>query len=473
MNHKNKQQALRSLPSMDQLLDQEIMVSLAQELGRERVLSVAREVMESIRREILENNQEDGHIGLEGIVTRIESFLAQGKKYRLHKVSNGTGVILHTNLGRARLSKEACENVTQVSQGYSTLEYDTQAGKRGSRHDHLEKLLQKITGAEAAMMVNNNAAATLLCLSAMGKEKEILVSRGELVEIGGSFRIPDIMQLGGAYLREVGTTNKTTLGDYAGGITEETAMLLKVHTSNYQIVGFTEETTLEELVALGKEEHIPVVYDMGSGLMTHLAEHHIEEPDVKKSLATGIDVILFSGDKLLGGPQGGIIAGKKKYIDQMKAHPLARAVRVDKMTLAAMEATLMAYENQEEAKKTIPVLNMITTEKETLEKRARSLAEKIRCRLGENTGYRVGVSPSTSKIGGGTTPLEEMESYALTLEHNRWTCDEIEEELRSQKVPVIGRKFQNKVYLDMRTILEEDLSFVIEAVLSCSGNKGK
>lgn len=308
----------------------------------------------------------------------------RGPHYRqeeksLRRVINATGVVLHTNLGRANLSDKACESIMDVARNYTNLEYDVKRGSRGSRHDHVEKILTKITGAEAAMVVNNNAAATMLCLSALAKDKEVIVSRGELVEIGGSFRVPEIMEQSGAKLMDVGTTNKTKPSDYLNAYHEgETGALMKVHTSNYRILGFTQEVELPEMVELGKKLNLPVIYDMGSGLMADLTDYGVDEPTVLDALRTGIDVILFSGDKLLGGPQGGIIAGKKEFIDKMKAHPLARAFRVDKMTLAAMEATFFEYSDIRQARRTIPVLNMITTPAGELKCRAERLAGDIR-----------------------------------------------------------------------------------------------
>ena len=332
---------LRKLPKVDELLMNEKVMEASSGLLREQVVDVIRTVIETVRREILGSDEalDESYVSYDMVVDKVIQAVRNSHVKSLRRVINGTGVVLHTNLGRAKLSKSAMDAVAEVADKYSTLEYDPVKGGRGSRHVHVEKIIEKITGAEAAMVVNNNAAATMICLAAMGRGKEMVISRGELVEIGGSFRIPEIMEESGAHLAEVGTTNKVKLSDYKNKINENTGALMKVHTSNYKIIGFTEEVPLKELVKLGREENLPVIYDMGSGLMINLRDYGIEEPTVREAMADGADIILFSGDKLLGGPQGGVIIGKKKHIDMMKSHPLARILRVDKMTLSAMEET--------------------------------------------------------------------------------------------------------------------------------------
>ncbi|MBR3261056.1 MAG: L-seryl-tRNA(Sec) selenium transferase, partial [Firmicutes bacterium] len=356
-----KQELLRLLPKIDDLLMDGWISSLIGRVPREIVVDAVRDEVETLRSGILDGSiTEASQMGLENISDRITEKVNKLEIKSLRPVINATGVVLHTNLGRANLSEKALAQVISVANNYSTLEYDPEKGARGSRHSHVEDIIKKITGAEAAMAVNNNAAATMLVMAAIGRGREMIVSRGELVEIGGSFRIPDIMKESGAVLVEVGTTNKTRIGDYESQINENTAALLKVHTSNYRVIGFTEDASLRELRELGDKYGLPVIYDMGSGLMTDLSEWGIHEPVVKEGLKDGADVILFSGDKLLGGPQAGIIAGKKEYIDKMKSHPLARVVRVDKMTIAALEATLSEYADRERALKEIPVLRMLT-----------------------------------------------------------------------------------------------------------------
>ena len=340
-------------------------------------------------------------------------------------------------------------------------EYDVKRGSRGSRHDHVEKILTKITGAEAAMVVNNNAAATMLCLSALAKDKEVIVSRGELVEIGGSFRVPEIMEQSGARLMDVGTTNKTKPSDYLNAYHEgETGALMKVHTSNYRILGFTQEVELPEMVELGKKLNLPVIYDMGSGLMADLTDCGVDEPTVLDALKTGIDVILFSGDKLLGGPQGGIIAGKKEYIDKMKAHPLARAFRVDKMTLAAMEATFFEYSDILQARKTIPVLNMITTPAAELKDKAERLAGEIRRTTHH---FTVEVEACKDQVGGGSAPTVLLDGYAVAVQGRTLAPEKIERLLRKEEIPIIIRITHNQVYLDVRTIREDEFEYIVAA----------
>ena len=374
----NRQLLLRGLPKIDELLLDEQLVFFMESTPRSVVVDAAREIIDELRREILSGEREDTPEKDE-LIAEICDRITGKKKRNLRTLINATGVVLHTNLGRSNLCRAAVESVTAVADSYSNLEYDLKKGARGLRHDHVEKIIAKITGAEAAMVVNNNAAATMLCLSAMAFGKEVITSRGELVEIGGSFRIPEIMEQ--SHLKEVGTTNKTKPSDYRNAYDpEKTGALMKVHTSNYRILGFTQEVTLKEMVDLGKEMNLPVIYDMGSGLMADLTRYGVDEPTVLDAVNDGADVVLFSGDKLLGGPQGGILIGKKEYIDRMKKHPLARAFRVDKMTLAAMEATFFEYLDMENAKKTIPVLQMITVSGEELQNKADRLIEAIKVR---------------------------------------------------------------------------------------------
>ncbi len=366
----NRQSILREIPKIDELLLDEQLIFFMESTPRAVIVNAAREITERVRTEILVGNRKEAPDRQE-MVSDIRALVEGKKKHSLRHLVNASGVILHTNLGRANLCQEAVKGVLEVADSYSNLEYDIAKGARGSRHDHVGEIISRITGAEAAMVVNNNAAATMLCLSAMACGKEVIVSRGELVEIGGSFRIPDIMEQSGAHLKEVGTTNKTKLSDYRNAFALElTGALMKVHTSNYRIVGFTQEASLTELAGLAAQLSLPLIYDMGSGLMVDLSRYGVDEPSVGAALRDGADVVLFSGDKLLGGPQAGILIGKKEYIDRMKRHPLARAFRVDKMTLAALEATFFEYLDTEGAKKNIPVLSMITVPEAELKARA-------------------------------------------------------------------------------------------------------
>ncbi|MEG1576882.1 MAG: L-seryl-tRNA(Sec) selenium transferase, partial [Clostridium sp.] len=341
------------------------------------------------------------------------------------------------------------------------------------RHSHVEKIITKITGAEAAMVVNNNAAATMLCLSAMAKGKEVIVSRGELVEIGGSFRIPDIMEESGAHLVEVGTTNKTKTSDYRNAFHEgATGALMKVHTSNYRIVGFTQEVSVKEMVELGEKLHLPVIYDMGSGLMVDLTDCGVDEPTVLDALKAGADIVLFSGDKLLGGPQGGIIIGKKQYVDQMKAHPLARALRVDKMTLAALEATFFEYLDLERAKRTIPVLKMITSTAEEQKIKAEYLLKQLEdMQTMKNSQERLSksdlnfdIEACKEQVGGGSAPTVFLDGYAVTMQSETIQTERLERLLRKAEIPVIARVSHDKVYLDVRTIEEDEFELVVKAI---------
>ena len=461
-----KKELLRSLPKIDEVLMDERIEKLMERIPRETVVEAVRSAVEAVREGILsEKITEASEMKLDSIVDRIaETADALGKK-SLRPVINATGVVLHTNLGRANLSEKALAQVISVANNYSTLEYDPEKGVRGSRHSHVENIIKKITGAEAAMAVNNNAAATMLVLSALGRGREMIVSRGELVEIGGSFRIPDIMAESGAVLVEVGTTNKTRISDYESHINENTAALLKVHTSNYRVIGFTEDANIRELRELGDKYGLPVIFDMGSGLMTDLSEWGIHEPVVKEGLKDGADVILFSGDKLLGGPQAGIIAGKKEFIDKMKSHPLARVVRVDKMTIAALEATLSEYANRERALNEIPVLRMITKSAEDLRAEClllKGMLDEITDPEDGSMAYSVRVIEDDGVVGGGSAPDSRLQNIVLAVDHSKLSPDSIEEALRTGEPPVIARIKNDSVIIDVRTVAKSDHKIIAE-----------
>lgn len=462
----DKQELLKRIPKVDEVLKDQRLFVFFEDTPRELVVESVREAVDELRKNILDwEGGDPPAINMDDLIGDAVKKVRGKKQKSLRRVINGTGTILHTNLGRARMSEEAGRNVLEVAMNYSALEYDLKRGARGSRHDHIEKLIAKIVGTEGAMVVNNNASAVLLCLSVLAKGKEVIVSRGELVEIGGSFRIPEIMELGGAYLREVGTTNKTKLDDYRNAIDKEkTGALLKVHTSNYKIMGFTAEVSLSELLALGQEWGIPVVYDLGSGLMADLQQYGIDEPTVPESVRNGADVVTFSGDKLLGGPQAGIIIGKKKYIDCMKKHPLARAVRVDKMTLAALEATFREYFDMEKAKERVPVLSMITVSMDEMRTKAILLAEQVR-RATE--AFEIEVIKSEGQIGGGSTPNQFLAGYAVSVVGKKVSADRIERDLRAYEVPVIVRINQDRVLIDMRTVTRDEIDTVARALIAC------
>jgi len=457
----NMQKLLRGLPKIDELLLDEQLIFFMETTPRAVVVNAAREIIDTTRKQILGGELSEMP-SRTAIIEEICDTVNGKKKRNLRTMVNATGVVLHTNLGRANLCKTAVESVMAVADSYSNLEYDVKKGARGSRHDHVEKIISKITGAEAAMVVNNNAAATMLCLSAMAFGKEVVTSRGELVEIGGSFRIPEIMEQSGAILKEVGTTNKTKSSDYRNAYNEErTGAFLKVHTSNYRIVGFTQEVSLKEMVELGKEYHVPVIYDMGSGLMADLSRYGVDEPTVIDALKDGADVVLFSGDKLLGGPQGGILIGKKEYIDKMKKHPLARALRVDKMTLAALEATFFEYLDMETAKKNVPVLNMITVTESELKNRANDLVKAI----SEKTdAYKLAVIECKDQVGGGSAPTVRLNGQAVSVFSDKIPAERLERLMRKAEIPVIVRVAHDEVLLSVRTIKETEFEAVAEAM---------
>ncbi|MGX8715349.1 MAG: L-seryl-tRNA(Sec) selenium transferase [Lachnospiraceae bacterium] len=453
---------LQHLPKVDELLSDISRQTRFSDVTREQMADIIREVIDEKRRSILAGSSvDDSMLKYDTILNEVADRIIFFRRRSLRRVINATGVVLHTNLGRARLSQEAIDAVTEAAANYSTLEYDPVAGRRGSRHDHVERLIRKITGAEAAMVVNNNAAATMITLTVTGYGHEIILSRGEMVEIGGSFRVPEIMEQSGARLVEIGTTNKTKLSDYENHITPDTSALLKVHTSNYKVIGFTESVSIKELKELGRRYNLPVIYDMGSGLMTDLTPYGVDEPTVKAALADGADIVLFSGDKLLGGPQGGVIIGKKEWIDKMKKHPLARVLRVDKMTLAAMEATFRSYYNDQKAKEEIPVLRMITASADQMRAAALRMADLLASLPGACDGVRISIEPVEDKVGGGSAPASGLAGSALAVEAGRISPDQIEAALREGDVPVIVRINHDKVILDPRTMTEEEQDYAV------------
>lgn len=447
----NKNLLYRSIPKVDILLEKEEIQNAIEEYGREIVMEAIREEMEGLRAYI--GTCEDEEAALDKIESLTEQILRYVKKVNtpnMRMVINGTGTILHTNLGRAPISQEHMTKLSNIVTGYSNLEYNLEAGKRGERYSHFEELLCRLTGAEAAMAVNNNAAAVMLILSSMAKGGEVVVSRGELVEIGGKFRIPDVMEQSGATLVEVGTTNKTHYSDYEDAITEETKALLKVHTSNYRIVGFTDTVTIADLAPLAKERELPLIEDLGSGVLVDLSKYGLTyEPTVQDSIKNGADVVCFSGDKLLGGPQAGIIIGKKKYIDMMKKNQLTRALRIDKFTATALELVLQEYLSEEKAIQNIPVLRMIHETKEEVTARARSLKNMLN-RAGLDADF--GLEECESQIGGGSLPLERIPSMAVTVKPHNISVPKLEEEMRHLEVPIIPRTANDTIYLDVRTI---------------------
>ena len=451
----DKNKLYRKIPKVDLLLEEEEIQELIGRYSRDTVLEAIHTEMDGLRRWIGQCEDEEKALErIEGLKGRIARTVEAMHTPNMRRVINGTGTVLHTNLGRAPICREHMERAARLVSGYSNLEYNLEEGRRGERYSHFEKLLCRLTGAEAAMAVNNNAAAVMLILSSLAKGGEAVVSRGELVEIGGKFRIPDVMEQSGATLVEVGTTNKTHYQDYVDAITEETKVLLKVHTSNYRIVGFTETVGIDELIPLSREREIPVVEDLGSGVLIDLSKYGITyEPTVQASIEKGADVVCFSGDKLLGGPQAGIIVGRKKYIDMMKKNQLTRALRIDKFTAAALELVLHEYLSEEKAVQNIPVLRMITRPAEDVKKSAASFARKLR-RLGLPAG--ISLVPCQSQIGGGSLPMERLESWGVAIAPEKISVPELEERMRHLPVPIIPRTVNDTILIDMRTVSAED-----------------
>jgi len=459
----SKSDLLRQLPSVDELLRSPELAELIAREGRPAVTDAARGVLLRLRQEVTAGilNAERMKMALGSVPEAIERQLRAELKFSLVPVINATGVVLHTNLGRAPLGSSAIEHLVQVATQYSNLEFDIEAGERGKRDVHAQRLLEKIFAsvrqdAISSVVVNNNAAAVLLVLNTLAEGGEVIVSRGELVEIGGSFRIPDVMSKSGALLREVGTTNRTRIADYEQAITERTKMLLRVHRSNFEIVGFTEQPTLEQLVALGRKHNIPVVEDQGSGALVELAEFGIaQESNVFDSLRAGVDVVTYSGDKMLGGPQAGLLTGRTDLIAKIRANPLFRALRVDKLTYAMLEATLLAYVKRDYA--AIPALGMMRATADWLRGRAEHLVE----RAGQVApGVSCEIVKTESLVGGGSAPGTTLPSYAVAVECDGMSCDELAEALRLHQPSIVARVEDSRVLLDLRTIFPGQIEVV-------------
>ncbi|GAB6099231.1 L-seryl-tRNA(Sec) selenium transferase [Halanaerocella petrolearia] len=466
--NQQKQAYLRQIPAVNDLLTIDLGKELVERYSRELVVESIREVTERLRNKILNYKLEE--LESSGIEVTAEEILQQVTDYLNNRTSdqlvtavNATGVVIHTNLGRSLLCDSAIEKLEQVASSYSTLEIDCDTGERGSRYEIVEDLLVQLTGAQAALVVNNNAAAVLLALSSLSEGQEAIIARGQLVEIGGSFRIPEVMERSGAKLKEVGATNRVHLSDYEEAISEETGILLKVHTSNYRVMGFNKEVELEELVNLGNQYNLPVVEDLGSGVLIDLTPWGLSyEPTVQDSIQAGADIVTFSGDKLLGGPQAGIIVGSKEYIDQMKEHPLNRALRVDKFTLAALEATLQQYRELKKAKKEIPTLQMLTQSQDKLKDKAEKLMERLKKIDVRDLELRV--KEGISRVGGGSYPLEELPTYVIELAHQQLSAHQIGEELRLNDPPIFTRISDGVVLLDVRTLQEGDETYLVKAL---------
>lgn len=463
----DKNKLLRNIPAVDEIMKNQEVIELFEEFPREMVLNAVKMILDERRKKILNSGSSDQTnpdrvkmVNKDEIIQKIDLM----KELSLKRVINATGIIIHTNIGRAPLSEEAVNAVIEAAKYYSNLEFDISTGKRGKRYTHVKSLLQDITGAESGIVVNNNAAAVFLCLSTFAKGYEVIISRGELIEIGGSFRIPEIMEQSGAKLVEVGSTNRTHIEDYKNAITEKTKMILKVHTSNYRVVGFTSEVGLDDLNKLAKDYNLPLLLDMGSGNFMPAEELGLkDEPTVQDEVLSGADIVTFSGDKLLGGPQAGIIVGKNKYIDRIAKSPLNRALRVDKLTLAALEATLKAYVLSDEAKADIPVIKMLKMSEEELKNRADHVVRTIKNKC---SVFKLSVCKDSSQVGGGAYPLHDIPTYVVSLDSTPLSVNKFESLLRSLKTPVIARIKNDRVLFDMRTLLDDEVEILPDLICS-------
>ncbi|MEE9912231.1 MAG: L-seryl-tRNA(Sec) selenium transferase [Deltaproteobacteria bacterium] len=461
---------LKNLPKIDEVIGLLERQGISEKASRDIILEICRDTVQKLRDIIL--TAPDKHLpnvasdaaSAAGSVMEIVDELY---RYKLRRLVNATGVILHTNLGRAPLCPEALDRVLEVGRGYSNLEFNLDRGERGLRYDHVSRLICILTGAEDALIVNNNAAAVLLVLNTLAENKEAIVSRGELIEIGGEFRIPDVMTKSNSILREVGTTNRTRLADYEKAIGPNTGVILKVHTSNYRIVGFTEEAELTPLVALGKQHSIPVFDDLGSGCLIDLERYGLmHEPTVREVLASEVDVVTFSGDKLLGGPQAGIIVGKKDMVSRIKKNPLNRALRIDKFTLAALEATLMHYLAGADAAVKLRSLKALTEPLADVKKRARKLIHKLK--KADLAGLTFEIREDAAAAGGGSLPTEDIPTIVVAVQHATMPASRMEANLRKAATPIIVRVNENEILLDLRTVAEEEFAFILDGLQQIS-----
>lgn len=468
-----KKELLKKLPKIDEvllILEKQNIHELA---GRYIVKEICRKVVQELREKIVNAKKMQSSQSFPDaadVAREVEKRIKGLYKYNLRRLINATGVILHTNLGRAPLCPEAMQRIEEVGRGYSNLEYDLFKGERGHRYDHVSSLICTLTGAEDALIVNNNAGAVLLVLNTLAEGKEAIVSRGELIEIGGEFRIPEIMEKSGGRLREVGTTNRTRLSDYEKAVNDDTALILKVHTSNFRIVGFTEEADIGALAALGKSRGIPVVDDLGSGCLIDLDPYGLEhEPTVRETLEAGADVVTFSGDKLLGGPQAGIIAGKKNLLEKIKANPLNRALRIDKFTLAALEGTLIQYLAPDKAPKKLRSLAALTESITAVKKYALELMALLHKEKFES--LRFSMHEDFSAAGGGSLPTQKIPTILIGIKSNQMPAGKMEEKLRKLEVPIIVRVDKDEIMIDLRTVAEDEFGFIIDGLKQIISNK--
>jgi L-seryl-tRNA(Ser) seleniumtransferase len=462
----DKTELLRKLPSVDAILRSPALEAVVARDGQIAVTDAARTVLARIREEVLAARLDDKGVSLavSGLAEAVERQMRANVAYSLRAVINATGVILHTNLGRAPLSAAALEHIREVAGAYSNLEFDIEAGERGKRDVHVDRLFAQLLGDAgrdlSTLVVNNNAAAVLIALNTLADAGEVIVSRGELVEIGGSFRVPDVMAKSGATLREVGTTNRTRAADYENAITEKTRLLMRVHRSNFEMLGFTEQPSLEELVEVGRKHRIPVLEDVGSGAFFDLRNINVHgEPTILDSIRAGVDVVTYSGDKLLGGPQAGIISGTRELVAKIRKNPLFRALRVDKLTYAALEATMLAYMKQDHD--AIPAIRMMRISEEELQRRAEAIHVRV-----AGAPLAIEIVQSESVIGGGAAPTATLPTRALALTSPEMSADDIAERLRHSEPPIIARVEDNRVLLDLRTVFPEQDEQVAHALLA-------
>ena len=464
------QELLRAIPNVERCLQALCSLDEVAQAPLAVVKNSVRDVLAELRTRILGGEAvPSAELTLEALLPVFVRRVREQQRPRLRRVINGTGVIIHTNLGRSILPDCAMERIREAGARYSNLEFDLATGQRGSRYSLVANLLCELTGAEAALVVNNNAAAVLLVLETLARGREVVVSRGQLVEIGGSFRIPEVMARSGAQLVEVGATNRTHPRDYEIAVTEQTALLLKVHCSNFRIIGFTREVSLEELVQLGREKGIPVMEDLGSGCFIDLSPFGLEkEPTVQEAVASGADIITFSGDKLLGGPQAGIILGRREMVERVKRNPLNRALRIDKFTLAALEAVLRLYRDEKTAIARIPTLAMIAAPVAEVNRRARRLAGKLKQPFAGICTVRV--AETIARVGGGAMPEQNLPSRGVVLTPLRMSVNRLEARLRTLDVPVIGRIEADGLVLDMRTVADDELRLLADSLRLALGH---
>jgi len=461
------QDRLSQLPQVDELLKSAHGRKWLETYHRKIVIRSVREAIDARRREILAGGDPD--VSIDAVAGAAEDAIRRYSAYRLRPLINATGVVIHTNLGRSVLSRSAVENMAAVAGAYTNLEYDIAAGRRGKRYSHTKDIIRELTGAEDAVVVNNNAAAVLICLDTFARGGEVVVSRGELVEIGGSFRIPEVMKAGGAVLREVGTTNKTHLYDYENALSADTALLLKVHQSNYKVIGFTEEVSIESLARLGRRFNIPVMADLGSGCMIGLEKYGIyNEPTVREVIRQGADLVTFSGDKLLGGPQAGIITGRGKLVREIQKNPMLRAVRVDKMTFAALEATFMQYLDEEKAVRDIPTLKMLTQSAKDIKKRAGRIHSLLKKTAAGRA--KLEILPGQSRAGGGSLPGAGFPTFVLSVRPLKVSVNTLEERLRLGSPPVIARIKEDALLIDARTVQDREVKILADRIIAAFGD---